>query len=216
MLSTTEHRLLRLLSSTFANTQITFPKCWFRLLYRIATGCPKPGHPESRAGTPLLQWPWASSRRNHWGHERVVVEWPQRWGLEPNVKPCLYPRLSAASSKTVTAQVVSIANRPLSSPGCLSRPHANSPMPVPQVYSPPAPPVTACQAFSYHNTDSAEVRAASPHCPLSNQPSVAQGEDLNVGSRLSTFICILSWIFDIFGFHLFCRCWAVLWRRHSE
>ncbi|KAM8874328.1 protein transport protein Sec16B isoform 2-T2 [Spinachia spinachia] len=52
-------------------------------------------------------------------------------------------------------------------------PHANSPMPV--VYSPPAPAATACQAFSYHNTDSAEVRAASPHCPLSNQPSVAQG-----------------------------------------
>ncbi|XP_040039483.2 protein transport protein Sec16B [Gasterosteus aculeatus] len=61
-------------------------------------------------------------------------------------------------------------------------PHANSPMPVPQVYSPPAPPVTACQAFSYHNTDSAEVRAASPHCPLSNQPSVAQGAGPSSGA----------------------------------
>ncbi|XP_031728890.1 protein transport protein Sec16B isoform X1 [Anarrhichthys ocellatus] len=54
-------------------------------------------------------------------------------------------------------------------------PHANSPMPVPLVYAPPAPTVTASQAFSYHNTDSAEVRAASPHCPLSSQPSAAEG-----------------------------------------
>ncbi|XP_054459487.1 protein transport protein Sec16B isoform X2 [Anoplopoma fimbria] len=54
-------------------------------------------------------------------------------------------------------------------------PHANSPMPVPLVYAPTATTVTASQAFSYHNTDSAEVRAASPHCPPSNLPSAAEG-----------------------------------------
>ncbi len=57
-----------------------------------------------------------------------------------------------------------------------SRPLASYPVPVTMVYAPPAPTVAASQDFSCHNTDSAEVRAASPHCPLSNVPSAAEGE----------------------------------------
>ncbi|KAM9357997.1 protein transport protein Sec16B [Symphorus nematophorus] len=54
-------------------------------------------------------------------------------------------------------------------------PHANYPVPVTVVYAPPAPTVAAGQDFSYHNTDSTEVRQATPHCPLSNVPSAAEG-----------------------------------------
>ncbi|TNN49792.1 Protein transport protein Sec16B [Liparis tanakae] len=49
--------------------------------------------------------------------------------------------------------------------GAQGGPHANSPMPVPLVYAPPAPTGTESQAFGYHNRDSAEVIDASPHCP---------------------------------------------------
>ncbi|KAK5906645.1 hypothetical protein CesoFtcFv8_004570 [Champsocephalus esox] len=48
---------------------------------------------------------------------------------------------------------------------------ANSPMPV---CAPPASTAAASQAFTYHNTDSAEVTSALPHCALSDQPSAAQ------------------------------------------
>lgn len=51
-------------------------------------------------------------------------------------------------------------------------------MPVNQVYAPTVPTVATSQDFSYHNTDSAEVRTASPHCPLSNLSSAAEGENL--------------------------------------
>ncbi|XP_056270047.1 protein transport protein Sec16B [Pseudoliparis swirei] len=49
--------------------------------------------------------------------------------------------------------------------GAQDGPHANSPMPVPLVYAPPASTGTESQAFGYHNRDSAEVIDASPHCP---------------------------------------------------
>ncbi|XP_070816254.1 protein transport protein Sec16B [Chaetodon trifascialis] len=73
--------------------------------------------------------------------------------------------------------------------GAQNWPHANYPMPGTVVYSPPVPTVAVSQDFSYHNTDSAEVRSASPHCPLSTQPSAAEetgsssggGEMLEVG-----------------------------------
>lgn len=51
-------------------------------------------------------------------------------------------------------------------------------MPVMTVYAPPVPTVAASQDFSYHNTDSAEVRTVSPHCPRSTLPSAAEGENL--------------------------------------
>ncbi|XP_044055028.1 protein transport protein Sec16B isoform X2 [Siniperca chuatsi] len=57
--------------------------------------------------------------------------------------------------------------------GAQDWPHANSPLPVMVVYAPPAPTVAVSQDFSYHNTDSAEVRT--PHCPLSNLPPAAEG-----------------------------------------
>ncbi|KAF3835687.1 hypothetical protein F7725_028245, partial [Dissostichus mawsoni] len=49
---------------------------------------------------------------------------------------------------------------------------ANSPMTVTPVC---ASTVAASQAFTYHNTDSAEVTSAWPHCALSDQPSAEQG-----------------------------------------
>ncbi|XP_010784337.1 branchpoint-bridging protein-like [Notothenia coriiceps] len=49
---------------------------------------------------------------------------------------------------------------------------ANSPM---TVCAPPASTLAASQAFTYHNTDSAEVTSAWPHCALSDQPSAEQG-----------------------------------------
>ncbi|XP_045905744.1 protein transport protein Sec16B [Micropterus dolomieu] len=57
-------------------------------------------------------------------------------------------------------------------------PHADTPMPLMVVHAPPAPTpptVEAGQDFSYHNTNSGEVRPVSPHCPLSNLPSAAEG-----------------------------------------
>ncbi|XP_070689027.1 protein transport protein Sec16B [Pempheris klunzingeri] len=59
--------------------------------------------------------------------------------------------------------------------GAQDWPHANYPMPVMVDYAPPAHVVAASQDFSYHNTDSAEVRTASPHCPPSYLPSAAEG-----------------------------------------
>ncbi|XP_068446196.1 protein transport protein Sec16B [Clinocottus analis] len=58
-------------------------------------------------------------------------------------------------------------------------PRANPPMPVPLVYAPLAPTGTASRAFCYHNTDSAEVRAALPHCP-----SAAEGAGSSSGAGL--------------------------------
>uniref|UniRef100_UPI0037E8B80E protein transport protein Sec16B n=1 Tax=Semicossyphus pulcher TaxID=241346 RepID=UPI0037E8B80E len=52
---------------------------------------------------------------------------------------------------------------------------ANYPMPVTVVYAPPADTLAASQDISYHNTDSAEVINAWPHCPQNNLPSAAQG-----------------------------------------
>ncbi|XP_020487698.2 protein transport protein Sec16B isoform X2 [Labrus bergylta] len=58
-------------------------------------------------------------------------------------------------------------------------PPANHPMPVTVVYPPPVQTVAAGQDFSYHNTDSAEVRTALPHCPQNNLPSAAEGAGLS-------------------------------------
>lgn len=51
-------------------------------------------------------------------------------------------------------------------------------MPVTEVYAPSAPTVAESQDFRYHNTDSAEVGTAWPHCPPSDLPSAAEGENL--------------------------------------
>ncbi|KAM8744944.1 protein transport protein Sec16B isoform 3-T4 [Acanthopagrus schlegelii] len=63
--------------------------------------------------------------------------------------------------------------------GAQSWPHANYTMPVPMVYAPSAATVAAGQRFSYHNTDSAEVRTAPPHCPQTDPTSAAEGLDLS-------------------------------------
>lgn len=44
------------------------------------------------------------------------------------------------------------------------------------VYAPSAATVAAGQDFGYHNTDSAEVRTAPPHCPQTDPTSAAEGE----------------------------------------
>ena len=62
---------------------------------------------------------------------------------------------------------------PLSLPGMPSRSHPSHTTPVRGVH---VDPQAASQAFSYHNTDSAEVRTSPPNCPLSGPPSVAAGE----------------------------------------
>ncbi|XP_042340051.1 protein transport protein Sec16B, partial [Plectropomus leopardus] len=62
--------------------------------------------------------------------------------------------------------------------GAQNWPHANPPMPITPLYAPPAPAVAASQDFSYHNTDSTEVRAP-PHCPL---PSAAEGAGSSCGA----------------------------------
>ncbi|TMS20835.1 Protein transport protein Sec16B [Larimichthys crocea] len=66
--------------------------------------------------------------------------------------------------------------------GAQGWPHANYPVPVTVLSAPPVPTAAASQDFSYHNTDSAEVRTASPHCPLSNVPSAAEGVGLSSGA----------------------------------
>ncbi|XP_041647671.1 protein transport protein Sec16B [Cheilinus undulatus] len=59
--------------------------------------------------------------------------------------------------------------------GAQDWPSASHPMPVTVVYAPPVQTVAAGQDFSCHNTDSAEVRTAFPHCPQNNPPSAAEG-----------------------------------------
>ncbi|XP_018525540.1 LOW QUALITY PROTEIN: protein transport protein Sec16B [Lates calcarifer] len=68
--------------------------------------------------------------------------------------------------------------------GAQDWPCANPPMPVNQVYAPTVPTVATSQDFSYHNTDSAEVRTASPHCPLSNLSSAAEGGGSSSGTGM--------------------------------
>lgn len=55
-------------------------------------------------------------------------------------------------------------------------------MPVTELYAPSAPTMAGSQDFSYHNTDSAEVGTALPHCPLSDVPSAAEGENVMLES----------------------------------
>lgn len=62
------------------------------------------------------------------------------------------------------------------------RPHATPPMSVMAVYAPQAPTVAASQDFSYHNTDSAEVRSVPPHCPPSDLSSAAEGAGSSSGA----------------------------------
>ncbi|XP_030289918.1 protein transport protein Sec16B isoform X2 [Sparus aurata] len=66
--------------------------------------------------------------------------------------------------------------------GAQSWPHANYTLPVPMVYAPSAATVAAGQDFGYHNTDSAEVRTAPPHCPQTDPTSAAEGVDLSSGA----------------------------------
>ncbi|XP_008295232.1 protein transport protein Sec16B isoform X2 [Stegastes partitus] len=62
-------------------------------------------------------------------------------------------------------------------------PHASSPsMPITVVSAPLPPTVAASQNFSYHNTDSTEVRSASPHCSMSSLPPGAEGAELSSGA----------------------------------
>ncbi|XP_073332403.1 protein transport protein Sec16B [Pagrus major] len=66
--------------------------------------------------------------------------------------------------------------------GAQNWPHTNYPLPVTMVYAPSAATVAAGQDFSYHNTDSAEVTTAPPHCPQSDLPSAAEGAELFSGA----------------------------------
>ncbi|KAF0042524.1 hypothetical protein F2P81_006056 [Scophthalmus maximus] len=59
--------------------------------------------------------------------------------------------------------------------GAPAWPCASPPIPVTVVYAPLVPTVATSQGLSYHNRDSAEVRTASTHCPLSVPPSAAEG-----------------------------------------
>ncbi|XP_035503028.2 protein transport protein Sec16B isoform X2 [Scophthalmus maximus] len=59
--------------------------------------------------------------------------------------------------------------------GAQAWPCASPPIPVTVVYAPLVPTVATSQGLSYHNRDSAEVRTASTHCPLSVPPSAAEG-----------------------------------------
>ncbi|XP_040896746.1 protein transport protein Sec16B [Toxotes jaculatrix] len=68
--------------------------------------------------------------------------------------------------------------------GAQDWPQANPPIPVTVVYAPPVPTEATSQDFSYHNTDSAEVSTASPHCPLSNLPSAAEGAGSSSGTGM--------------------------------
>ncbi|XP_056235430.1 protein transport protein Sec16B [Seriola aureovittata] len=68
--------------------------------------------------------------------------------------------------------------------GAPNWPLANPPIPVTVVYAPPAPAAAPSQDLSYHNTDSTEVRTASPHCPLSDLPSAAEGAGSSSGPGL--------------------------------
>ncbi|XP_074524754.1 protein transport protein Sec16B [Halichoeres trimaculatus] len=65
--------------------------------------------------------------------------------------------------------------------GAQDWPPATHPVPVTEVYAAPVQTVAAVQDFSYHNTDSAEVKAALPHCPQNNLPSAAEGAGVFYG-----------------------------------
>ncbi|XP_068176356.1 protein transport protein Sec16B isoform X2 [Antennarius striatus] len=60
--------------------------------------------------------------------------------------------------------------------------HAANTLPGTLANTPPAPSLAASQDFSYHNTDSAEVRQASPHCPGSDVSSAAEGAGSSSGT----------------------------------
>ncbi|XP_056133378.1 protein transport protein Sec16B [Lampris incognitus] len=62
-------------------------------------------------------------------------------------------------------------------PTTLSWPQANSPPPT----VPYAPRVTGSQDFSYHNTDSTEVKTAPLYSPLDHFPSAAEGSEASSG-----------------------------------
>lgn len=64
-------------------------------------------------------------------------------------------------------------------------PQANCPAtPVTVAYTPSVPTVAPSQNFSYHNTDSAEVRSASQHCPPNNLPAIAEGAKASSGAGM--------------------------------
>ncbi|KAM4548273.1 protein transport protein Sec16B isoform 2-T5 [Odontesthes bonariensis] len=68
--------------------------------------------------------------------------------------------------------------------GAQDWPHANSSsVPVTVAYA--VPTVAVSQNFSYHNTDSAEVKSALPHCPLRNVKSAAEEAELSPGAAMS-------------------------------
>ncbi|XP_034530521.1 protein transport protein Sec16B [Notolabrus celidotus] len=74
-----------------------------------------------------------------------------------------------------------IAASPWDSKGAQDWPPASHPVPVTEVYAPPVQTMAAGQDFSYHNTDSAEVRTALPHCPQNYPPSAAEGAGVSYG-----------------------------------
>ncbi|XP_071380440.1 protein transport protein Sec16B [Centroberyx affinis] len=61
------------------------------------------------------------------------------------------------------------------------QPQANSPPPLTVVYAPPMPTVAGSQDFSYHNTDSAEVRTGPPNFHLNDLPSATEGSESSSG-----------------------------------
>ena len=99
-----------------------------------------------------------------------------------------------------------------------SRPGASPPLPVPVVYAPPLSTMAQSQDFSYHNTDSVEVRSASTHCPPSDVPSAGGGERLeSIHSFLYEEIyCYSESACVIYLYHCSYRGLVLLWNRQGE
>lgn len=103
----------------------------------------------------------------------------------------------------------------------LSRPQAHCPAtPVTVAYTPSVPTVAPSQNFSYHNTDSGEVKSASQHCPPNNLPAIAQGETLMLDSNHSLLCSGIyygpRWVSVTFSFYCFYRGRSILWSRDGE
>lgn len=156
------------------------------LFYRIWLGLPE-WHPESRAWTSLLQRHWGSWKpsgskwRKLWANDSVITEHQWNSGLVQSSD------WAADERKKLFVHVwypvlTLLCHRPLSV--ALSRLYASPPLPVTVVYGPPAATVATRQDFTYHSTDSAEVRSASPHCPPSHLPPAAEGENVMLESSL--------------------------------
>lgn len=129
------------------------------LYYRASEGQESSEHPAEGNAEEMAALSWDASGAQNW--YKMLINMP-------------YSAQNSSCTCDIQSWWTLLCHHSL--PVSLPRPHANYPVPVTVVYAPPAPAVAVSQDFSYHNTDSAEVRTASPHCPLSNQPSAAEGE----------------------------------------